>query len=43
MHVSEPLGSTPKDPVCGREVNPESPFRTIYEGREYGFCSEHCL
>ena len=43
MHDSEPLGSTPNDPVCGREVNPESPFRTIYEGREYLFCSRYCL
>ena len=25
------------------EVNPESPFRTTYEGREYLFCSRHCL
>ena len=43
MHDSEPSGSTPKDPVCGMEVNPESPFRTTYEGREYLFCSRHCL
>jgi P-type Cu+ transporter len=43
MHDPEPLGSTPKDPVCGMEANPESPFRTTYEGREYLFCSGHCL
>ncbi|MDO9532538.1 MAG: heavy metal translocating P-type ATPase [Deltaproteobacteria bacterium] len=43
MPDSEPSGSTPKDPVCGMEANPESPFRTTYEGREYLFCSQHCL
>ena len=43
MPDPEPSGSTPKDPVCGMEANPESPFRTTYEGREYLFCSGHCL
>src|SRR5665647_1895948 len=43
MPDSEPSGSTSKDPVCGMEVNPESPFQTTYEGREYLFCSMHCL
>ncbi len=44
MPDSEPLDSTPKDPVVvGMEVNPESSFRTTYEGREYLFCSQHCL
>jgi len=43
MPDSEPLGSTPKGPVCGMEVNPESPFRNNNEGREYLFCSMHCL
>ena len=43
MPDSEPSGSTPKDPVCGMEVNPESPIRFTYEGREYLFCSQHCL
>ena len=31
------------DPVCGMEVDRESPFKTVYEGREYFFCSGHCL
>jgi YHS domain-containing protein len=43
MPDPKPQGSTPKDPVCGREANPESPFRTTYEGREYLFCGQHCL
>ena len=43
MHDPETVGSTPKDPVCGMEANPESPFRTTYDGREYLFCSAHCL
>ena len=43
MPDSDPSGSTPKDPVCGMEVNLESPLRTTYEGREYLFCSQHCL
>ncbi len=30
------------DPVCGMEVNPESPHRYLYDHIEYGFCSEHC-
>ncbi len=30
------------DPVCGMDVNPESPHRYIYGHIEYGFCSEHC-
>jgi P-type Cu+ transporter len=43
MPDSNPLGSTLKDLVCAMEVNPESTFRTTYEGREYLFCSMHCL
>ncbi|WP_439654688.1 heavy metal translocating P-type ATPase [endosymbiont of Lamellibrachia barhami] len=30
------------DPVCGMDVNPESPHRYLYDHIEYGFCSEHC-
>jgi Cu+-exporting ATPase len=32
-----------RDPVCGMRVKPDSPFRIPYEGREYLFCSRHCL
>ncbi|WP_039960758.1 YHS domain-containing protein, partial [endosymbiont of Riftia pachyptila] len=31
------------DPVCGMDVNPESPHRYIYNHIEYGFCSGSCL
>ena len=37
MPDSEPLVSTPKDPVCGMEVNPESPFRNNNEGGNTSF------
>jgi YHS domain-containing protein len=43
MSASEFSGSTPKDPVCGREVNPRSSFRATCKGRIYVFCSRHCL
>ena len=43
MRDDDSSGSTRKDPVCGKEVNPGSPFRTIYEGRNFFFCSRHCL
>jgi Cu+-exporting ATPase len=31
------------DPVCRMEVSPDSPLRTVYQDREYFFCSERCL
>ena len=31
-----------KDPVCGMDVSPESPYQTEHEGQPYYFCSEHC-
>ncbi|RLJ20514.1 copper-transporting ATPase [bacterium endosymbiont of Escarpia laminata] len=31
------------DPVCGMDVNPESPHRYLYDHIEYGFCSDSCL
>jgi Cu+-exporting ATPase len=43
MNDSEPSGPTLKDPVCGMEVNPGSPFQATYEGGDYLFCSRHCL
>ena len=32
-----------KDPVCGMTVPPDSPHRLVHQGREYLFCSKHCL
>ncbi len=32
-----------RDPVCGMDVKPDGPYRTIYENVEYLFCSRHCL
>ncbi len=32
-----------KDPVCGMTVSPDSPHRLEHQGREYFFCSKHCL
>jgi YHS domain-containing protein len=43
MRDDNSSGSTLRDPVCGKEVNPGSPFRAIYEGRDFFFCSRHCL
>ncbi|MDX8386642.1 MAG: HAD-IC family P-type ATPase, partial [Gallionella sp.] len=31
------------DPVCGMEVNPESPHQCEYHGVEYHFCSAKCV
>jgi xanthine dehydrogenase accessory factor len=32
------------DPVCGMRVDLDStPYRTVHEGRTYGFCCPHCL
>jgi YHS domain-containing protein len=39
MNDSEPSGPTLKDPVCGMEVNPGSPFQATYEGGDCLFCS----
>jgi Cu+-exporting ATPase len=32
-----------QDPVCGMQVKPDSPYRTVFRGREFAFCSPHCL
>jgi Cu+-exporting ATPase len=32
-----------RDPVCGMTVRPDSPHRTMHEGREYFFCGAGCL
>ncbi|BDB99296.1 MAG: YHS domain-containing protein [Saccharolobus sp.] len=31
------------DPVCGMEVNEKSPYKTMYKGKVYYFCSPQCL
>ena len=41
--VRELESGNPVDPVCGMEVNPESPHRYTYNHIEYGFCSRSCL
>lgn len=32
-----------QDPVCGMRVRPDSPHKATYQGKEFGFCSAHCL
>ena len=32
-----------RDPVCGMDVRPDTPFREPYQGTEYLFCSKNCL
>lgn len=32
-----------KDPVCNMVVSSDSKFHSHHEGRDYFFCSEHCL
>jgi len=32
-----------KDPVCGMSVNfATTAYKSIYQGKQYGFCSEGC-
>ncbi|MEM2005883.1 MAG: YHS domain-containing protein [Zestosphaera sp.] len=32
------------DPVCGMQVDPvKTPYKTVYKGRIYYFCSKRCL
>jgi P-type Cu+ transporter len=31
-----------QDPVCGMQVEPDTPFRRTYNNRAYYFCSMHC-
>ena len=31
------------DPVCGMEVESTTPYKTIYKGKAYYFCSSMCL
>ncbi|MBN2396758.1 MAG: HAD-IC family P-type ATPase, partial [Deltaproteobacteria bacterium] len=36
-------GETLKDVVCGMDVSADSPHRYQYQGKDYYFCSGHCL
>jgi len=38
-------GSNPVniDPICGMTVNPATGRNTLYRGKQYYFCSDHCL
>ncbi|MCE4624925.1 MAG: YHS domain-containing protein [Desulfurococcales archaeon] len=31
------------DPVCGMQVSTTTPYKTIYKGKVYYFCSPQCL
>ncbi len=45
-HTTSPVPQllTPKDPVCGMDVNPETArHKTLHNGKEYFFCSAGCL
>lgn len=37
-----PTSDALKDPVCGMEVTRQSPYRAIYQGANYFFCSTKC-
>ncbi|HZE22336.1 MAG TPA: YHS domain-containing protein, partial [Desulfobaccales bacterium] len=41
MAPADPNGF--RDPVCGMRVAGDSPHRTSHGGRDYFFCSAHCL
>jgi len=41
-HESSYAHEVDRDPVCGMTVKPESPHRTMYEGREIRFCCARC-
>ncbi|WP_069806778.1 YHS domain-containing protein [Vulcanisaeta thermophila] len=30
------------DPVCGMEVSEDTPYKTLYRGKIYYFCSRMC-
>jgi len=32
-----------QDPICGMTVNEKKARKTVHEGQEYYFCSQHCL
>ncbi len=33
---------TLRDPVCGMEVSPDTPYQADHHGHTFHFCSEHC-
>jgi len=35
--------TTQKDPVCNMAVSQESEYQTHFAGKQYFFCSSHCL
>jgi len=43
MDVNSETASQLVDPVCGMTVREDVGIQTEYQGRRYGFCSEHCL
>ncbi len=43
MSIKNSQSGDSMDPVCGMKVNSDSPHRTSYGGKEYLFCSPHCL
>ena len=32
-----------KDPVCGMEVEDSTPYKFMYKGKTYYFCSPMCM
>ena len=39
----EPPVAKAVDPVCGMEVDTaKTPYKSVYKGRVYYFCSAHC-
>ncbi len=43
MKENKSIHDTLKDPVCHMDVQDSSPFSHRFKGRDYYFCSEHCL
>nr|WP_078059811.1 heavy metal translocating P-type ATPase [Xanthomonas massiliensis] len=41
--MSSSTPPSPRDPVCGMAVAADSPRHRHYAGRDYRFCSDHCL
>lgn len=38
------MANQTKDPVCGMQVDEkQTPYKTDYHNKTYGFCSEQCL
>ena len=42
IDLRPPGGPLERDVVCGMTVGPDTPHRTMHEGREYRFCSAGC-